>query len=98
MPELPEVETIARSLRPELVGRTILEADLRWARTLAFPSARKFKGQNQGSGDKRCRPPRQVSKFQLQDYNLMIHLRMSGDLLVKGSKIKPEKHDRLILP
>ena len=43
MPELPEVETIARALRPKLVGRTILEADVRWARTVATPSARKFK-------------------------------------------------------
>ena len=28
MPELPEVETIARKLKPELVGRTILDARL----------------------------------------------------------------------
>ena len=26
MPELPEVETIARILRPDLIGRTIVEA------------------------------------------------------------------------
>jgi len=26
MPELPEVETIARALKPDLVGRTILSA------------------------------------------------------------------------
>ena len=97
MPELPEVETIARSLRPELVGRTILEADLRWTRTLAFPSARKFKGQIKGQVIKGVGRRAKYINIQLQDYNLMIHLRMSGDLLVKGSKIKPEKHDRLIL-
>ena len=97
MPELPEVETIVRSLRPELVGRTILEADLRWARTLAFPSARKFKQQIKGQVIKGVGRRAKYINIQLQDYNLMIHLRMSGDLLVKGSKIKPEKHDRLIL-
>jgi formamidopyrimidine-DNA glycosylase len=48
MPELPEVETIARTLRLELVGQTIFAADLRWARTLATPSARKFKEQIKG--------------------------------------------------
>ncbi len=58
MPELPEVETIARSLRPRLLGKTILKADVRWARTLALPS---------------------------------------GDLQIKSSRIKPQKHDRLIL-
>ena len=97
MPELPEVETIARSLRPELAGGTILEADLRWARTLAFPSARKFKQQIKGQVIKDVGRRAKYINIQLQDYNLMIHLRMSGDLLVKGSKIKPEKHDRLII-
>jgi formamidopyrimidine-DNA glycosylase len=30
-------------------------------------------------------------------YNLLIHLRMSGDLYIREGKIKPETHDRLIL-
>jgi formamidopyrimidine-DNA glycosylase len=97
MPELPEVETIARSLRPELIGRTILEVDLRWARTLAFPSPRKFKEQVKGQLIKGVGRRAKYINVQLQDYNLLIHLRMSGDLLLKSSKIKPEKHDRLIL-
>jgi formamidopyrimidine-DNA glycosylase len=48
MPELPEVETIARAIKPELVGKTILSADLRWARTLAIPSPAQFKKQVAG--------------------------------------------------
>ena len=34
MPELPEVETVARDLRPRLVGATIVGARTSWARTL----------------------------------------------------------------
>ena len=34
MPELPEVETVARDLRPRLVGATIVGARVYWARTL----------------------------------------------------------------
>src|SRR5918995_1411758 len=34
MPELPEVETVARDLRPHLVGATIVGARCSWARTL----------------------------------------------------------------
>ena len=34
MPELPEVETVARDLRPRLVGATIVGARVSWARTL----------------------------------------------------------------
>ncbi len=97
MPELPEVETIARSLRPKLVGMTILHADLRWARTLAYPSPKKFKQQIKGQLINQVDRRAKFINIQLQDYNLMIHLRMSGDLLIKDYKIAPEKHDRLIL-
>jgi len=34
MPELPEVETIARLIRPRLEGRTIEGCEVRWTRTL----------------------------------------------------------------
>ena len=34
MPELPEVETVARDLRPLLLGATITGARCPWARTL----------------------------------------------------------------
>ena len=97
MPELPEVETIARKLRPHLLGKTIKEADVRWARTLAFPTPRRFKSQIQGQKIKDVTRRAKFFILQLSDYSLLIHLRMSGDLLIKDSKIKPEKHDRLIL-
>ncbi len=104
MPELPEVETIVRALKPKLAGRIILDADVRWARTVAIPSARKFKelvrGQKIADVSRRAKyliiqfEPRQ----QLQDrtYSLLVHLRMSGDLFFREGKIEPQKHDRLI--
>ena len=97
MPELPEVETIARKLRPHLLGKTIREADLRWARTLAFPSPRKFKAQIKGQEIKEVTRRAKFFILHLSDFSLLIHLRMSGDLYMKDSKIRPSKHDRLIL-
>ncbi len=97
MPELPEVETIARKLKPELVGKTILEADLRWPRTLAYPSARKFKEQIKGQKILRVGRRAKYLDISLSGFDLLIHLRMSGDLFIKKGKIKTEKHDRLIL-
>ncbi len=97
MPELPEVETIARKLRPDLLGKTIQEADLRWARTLASPSVRKFKEQVKGQKIKEVSRRSKFLMLRLTDFTLLIHLRMSGDLFVKAGNIKPEKHDRLIL-
>jgi formamidopyrimidine-DNA glycosylase len=37
MPELPEVETVVRLIRPRLVERTITGAHVAWARTLGGP-------------------------------------------------------------
>lgn len=48
MPELPEVETIARALQnggrsgESIAGRTVRSAQLLWARTLAHPDAQEF--------------------------------------------------------
>jgi formamidopyrimidine-DNA glycosylase len=97
MPELPEVETIARKLKPDLIGRTIHSADLRWSRTLASPSPKKF--HEQIAKQKIIGVGRRAKflNIQLTGFNLLIHLRMSGDLSLRAGTRKPEKHDRLVL-
>jgi formamidopyrimidine-DNA glycosylase len=97
MPELPEVETIARSLRPQLVGMTITEADVYWARTVALPSVRRFKEKIRGQAIQDVGRRAKFLRVQLSDYELLIHLRMSGDITLKAGPIKPAKHDRLVL-
>ena len=97
MPELPEVETIVRAIKPDLVGRTIISADLRWARTLATPSQTQFKKQIIGQEVVDVSRRAKYIIIHLKNYNLLIHLRMSGDLMIRAGKIKPEKHDRLLL-
>ncbi len=42
MPELPEVETTVRDLRPQLIGRTITRARVTWERMVAVPDAKQF--------------------------------------------------------
>lgn len=97
MPELPEVETFARTLKPELVGKTILSAEVHWARTLATPSTNHFK--RQVAGQKILDVSRRAKYLilNLEHYSLLIHLRMSGDLIIREGKIKAEKHDRILL-
>jgi len=97
MPELAEVETIVRGLRPELVGRTILSADVLWGRTLAMPTARKFKEMIRGQTVKGISRRAKYLVIELENYNLLVHLRMSGDLILREGTIGPKKHDRLIL-
>ena len=97
MPELPEVETIARALRPDLTGAEILDADIRWARTLATPSVKKFKEQIRGQKILEVGRRAKFIHIQLSAYSLFVHLRMCGDLFIKSKTDSPEKHDRLRL-
>ena len=95
MPELPEVETIARVLRPQLTGRVILSACVFWDRTLTGISPDTFC--NCVANQKICAVTRRAKYLDLQltDFHLFIHLRMSGDLLIREAGYQPEKHDRL---
>lgn len=97
MPELPEVETIARLLRPALVDKTILDAQLRWRRSLAAPSPSAFKRQIIGQQILDLSRRAKYLHIQLSTLHLLIHLRMSGDLLVVLGGYQPAQHDRLLL-
>jgi formamidopyrimidine-DNA glycosylase len=97
MPELPEVETLARTLRPALIGKTILESDLRWKRTLAAPSPARFKQQVRGQQITDVSRRAKYFILQTSSFSLLVHLRMSGDLLAVLGGYQPGTHDRLIL-
>jgi formamidopyrimidine-DNA glycosylase len=97
MPELPEVETIARAIAPDVIGKTIVSADVRWARTIAIPSVKKFKEQVAGQRVLEVSRRAKFLNLRLENYNLLIHLRMSGDLMVRKGRIYSEPHDRLLL-
>ena len=95
MPELPEVETIARDLDRAVSGRRIVATRLLWAKTFDArgPSLRSLRG------DRVTRVHR-VGKFVVFDLesgrHIAVHLRMTGQLLADGSSGLP-KYARLVL-
>ena len=97
MPELPEVETIARVLRPDLIGREIVSARLLWPRTLATPSAAVFEDSIVGQSFVGVGRRAKYLQFELSHTTLFVHLRMSGDLALKPAGAPADKHDRLHL-
>lgn len=105
MPELPEVETVRRGLEPVMTGQTIAHAavnrpDLRWP----FPPrmAERLTGAE-------VIALRRRSKYILADLStgesLLIHLGMSGRILISGAMQgdfyhahpAPAKHDHVVL-
>lgn len=103
MPELPEVETIARALReggregPSILGKTIRAVDLRWERTLAIPSAAEFLARLPGQQVQTVGRRGKFIVATLQPDTLLIHLRMSGDLRVQPDDALEAAHDRLLI-
>ena len=103
MPELPEVETIVRALRlggrggPALLGQRIQRGRLLWPRTLAEPTPVEFENRVCGQTIRDICRRGKFLIFRLDVDSMLIHLRMSGDLLVEPQSTPFAPHDRLIL-
>lgn len=110
MPELPEVETVARTLRdgarhgaPPLVGRTIQSVKVLWPREVACPAPRTFARRIAGA---RVQSVGRYGKYLLiglqpgdkdtPSLTLLVHLKMSGrlDVVPRSQAFTP--HARLV--
>jgi len=103
MPELPEVESIARRLRegvdqcPSLLGIRISTATLHWQRCLVTPNRDQFLSRIQQQEIVKIYRRGKFLAFELSEDTLLFHLRMSGDLLVQADRNTAMRHVRLTL-
>lgn len=94
MPELPEVETVARLLRPRVEGRRIVGADVSWEPTVGGISPAVFAARVSG---KRVARVWRRAKYIVMDLEergrstgcLVGHLRMTGRMHVEGPEWDP---------
>jgi formamidopyrimidine-DNA glycosylase len=102
MPELPEIETIATTLRhgtedqPPVVGRQVLDTQVLWERTLADSVPAEFRARIIGQTITGTGRRGKYLMLPLTSDTLLIHLRMSGDLLVEPITQPSAPHHRLI--
>lgn len=94
MPELPEVETTLRGIKPHLQGKTIdaiiiRDRRLRWPVPLTI--RKKLAGQLIDNIDRRGK----YLLLHTQVGTVIMHLGMSGSLRVIDSAVVPEKHDHI---
>lgn len=98
MPELPEVETVARDLRLRIVGATIVGARCLWARTLRSHTPEAFA---EGVAGRRVeaigRRAKQIVVELSGDVALTIHLKMTGQLFVVPADAPRDPYVRLVL-
>jgi len=98
VPELPEVETVARDLRPRIVGATITGARCSWARTLRTHTPEDFVGSVAGRRIEAVgRRAKQLVVELSGDAALTIHLKMTGQLFVVPQEAPEDPYVRLVL-
>lgn len=98
MPELPEVETYVRDLTPLLQGRTVKGVTIRWPHIIAAPPLDEFMrniiGQRFTTFGRR-------GKYMLLGLaggdTLIVHLRMTGRVLIYEQAVMPDKHTHVVL-
>ncbi len=103
MPELPEVETIVNGLRvgseshPAVVGSRIESCEILWEKTIQVPVVENFCDQILHQEFQMLSRRGKFALFHLSKGVLIVHLRMSGDLVLRLSDQEKKKHDRLVL-
>lgn len=95
MPELPEVETIRRELEPHLVGRKFAAVSVHDPKIVSPLAVEQFQSELVGQGIKSLKRRGKYLIFHLSNGKcLLVHLRMSGALLLNPAQ--PQNHVRLV--
>ncbi|HEY2848084.1 MAG TPA: bifunctional DNA-formamidopyrimidine glycosylase/DNA-(apurinic or apyrimidinic site) lyase [Pyrinomonadaceae bacterium] len=98
MPELPEVETVARALQKLVAGRVIVRAELRRAKLAPDTTPATFARQLKGKAINFIHRRGKHILFDLSgDKTLITHLRMSGRFLLLAEEIEDPKFTHAVL-
>jgi formamidopyrimidine-DNA glycosylase len=98
MPELPEVETIKNCLLPQVVGRRFTDVTLLWPRLVRQPSLLEFRQRLVGQTIKDVSRRGKYLIFSLLGgERLILHLKMTGVLLLQPSSTPVEPRTRAVL-
>src|ERR1700690_2071055 len=103
MPELPEVEVLARHLRPLIRGKTIRGVNVRRAKVLAPTPPRKFRQTLRGAKFTGLSRRGKYLLFQLRAKNggepvtLLGHLGMAGRIYLARNNVRPPRHAAVVL-
>jgi len=98
MPELPEVETVVRDLRPRIVGAEIVAVRSSWPRTLRTHDPEAFDAAVRG---RRVEAVSRRAKLLVVELSggvaLTIHLKMTGQLFVVPAVAPEDPYVRLVV-
>lgn len=95
MPELPEVETTCRGIRPHIIGKTISQVIVR-QKQLRWPIPDDLNEIMTGLSVKKVGRRAKYLFLETNSVNtVLLHLGMSGNLRITNIEQMPEKHDHV---
>ncbi|MDH3444074.1 MAG: bifunctional DNA-formamidopyrimidine glycosylase/DNA-(apurinic or apyrimidinic site) lyase [Deltaproteobacteria bacterium] len=97
MPELPEVETICRGLRPHLAGRRIIEVQVLERRLRHLVDERLAERLQWQKITAVCRRSKYILIYLQKGLIWVLHLGMSGKLIHVDAGTPNQKHDHIIV-
>jgi formamidopyrimidine-DNA glycosylase len=97
MPELPEVETVCRSLRPHLLGRTIRHVEVIEPRLRVAVDRRALCALSGKQVEAVSRTAKYILLHLSDDFVWIFHLGMSGKLICVSADTGRQKHDHIII-
>ncbi len=96
MPELPEVETVRRTLYDKIVGKRIERVEILTPRQVWYPDPETFRAELEGAAFTDIDRRGKYLLFRLGPLTLVGHLRMSGHLYVCDPDRPRHKHTHVI--
>lgn len=97
MPELPEVETIKNVIEPQIQGLVIKQVTLKRPEVVAYPATDEFCRQLTGQTVSRMTRQGKFLMIHLSSHDrIILHLRMTGCLLLTPLDYPLEKHTHVI--
>lgn len=97
MPELPEVETISRQLKKDIVGKKIVKTEVNFKKPIGKLAVADFRKLTECAEIKNVgRRAKLILIYLSNGQVLLVHLKMTGRLLFVENEVLPNKHTHIV--
>lgn len=96
MPELPEVETVRRTLEGQIINKKITKIEIYYDKIIENVTKEEFQNKLVNQTFRKIDRYGKYLLFILDDYTIVSHLRMEGKFFLKNPNAPLEKHEHIV--
>lgn len=97
MPEKPEVITVSKAIKSEIINKKIKDVEVYWDNIIAKPSVSTFKEKLVGEVIHDVTTRGKFIVIHLDKYVLLVHLRMEGKFFFRKKGDQLNKHEHVVI-